>query len=201
MTIPLPDEELVVLLDDDGHRIGTEAKATVHRSVTPLHLAFSCYLLVDDSVLMTRRADTKRTFPGVWTNSVCGHPLPGEALAPSIRRRGRDELGLELTDLRLVLPRFRYRAQMAGVEEHEWCPVVVAALPPGVTPELAPEEVSAWELVPWAELVERAREDASLSAWCREQVPQLAALGPDPGAWPAADPASLPPALRWDDGG
>ena len=200
MTVQLTEvEERVVLLDDDGRVIGTAPKASVHGAETPLHLAFSCYLFTGDSVLMTRRADTKRTFPGVWTNSVCGHPLPGEALAPSIRRRARDELGVEVDELRLVLPRFRYRAQMAGVEEHEWCPVVTGSLRPGAAVDLTPDEVSAWELVSWPQLVERAREDTSLSPWCREQIPQLAALGPDPAAWPAADAVSLPPALRWGE--
>lgn len=199
MTTPLTQvEERVVLLDDDGRSVGTALKALVHGAETPLHLAFSCYLFAGDSVLMTRRADSKRTFPGVWTNSVCGHPLPGEALAPSIRRRARDELGVEIADLRLVLPRFRYRAQVAGVEEHEWCPVVTATVSEGFALDLTPDEVSAWEPVPWQELVARAREDEGLSPWCREQIPQLAALGPDPAGWPDADKTSLPPALHWD---
>jgi isopentenyl-diphosphate delta-isomerase len=199
MTSPLTQvEERVVLLDGDGHSVGTALKALVHGAETPLHLAFSCYLFTGDSVLMTRRADGKRTFPGVWTNSVCGHPLPGEALVPSIRRRVHDELGVEVADLRLVLPRFRYRAQMAGVEEHEWCPVVTGTMGADVALDLTPDEVSAWELVPWPELVARARDDESLSPWCREQIPQLAALGPDPAAWPAADVGLLPPALHWD---
>lgn len=199
MTSPLTQvEERVVLLDDDGRSVGTALKALVHGAETPLHLAFSCYLFAGDSVLLTRRADSKATFPGVWTNSVCGHPLPGETLAPSIRRRARDELGVEVTDLRLVLPRFRYRAQMAGVEEHEWCPVVTGTIAPDVVLEPTPDEVSAWELVPWPELVDRARGDVSLSPWCREQIPQLVALGPDPAAWPAGEVGALPPAIRWE---
>lgn len=199
MTSPVREvEELVVLLDADGRPVGTAPKAQVHQAETPLHLAFSCYLFSGDGVLLTRRADTKRTFPGVWTNSVCGHPAPGEALGPSIRRRARDELGVEVADLRLVLPRFRYRARMAGVEEHEWCPVVTGTLGASAVVDLTPDEVSACRFVPWPELLERAREDMSLSPWCREQIPQLAALGQDPAAWPTAEAALLPPALRWE---
>jgi isopentenyl-diphosphate delta-isomerase len=39
------DQDLVVLLDDAGHPSGTASRLTVHGHHTPLHLAFSCYLV------------------------------------------------------------------------------------------------------------------------------------------------------------
>ena len=89
------DSERVVLLDGDGTPIGTELKSLVHTAHTPLHLAFSCHVVDDDgAILLSRRALTKRSWPGVWTNAFCGHPRPGEDLLDAVRRHGRDELGL-----------------------------------------------------------------------------------------------------------
>jgi isopentenyl-diphosphate delta-isomerase len=191
-------EERVVLLDAEGRPVGTAAKAGVHHADTPLHLAFSAYLFsADGELLVTRRALDKATFPGVWTNSVCGHPAPGEPPADAVVRRARRELGLEVTPPRLVLPRFAYRAEMDEVVEHEMCPVYAAWLAPGARPRLDPTEVHEAVWVPWqefaGEVLGRQRE---VSVWCAEQVAALAALGPDPQDWPAADPGDLPPAAR-----
>lgn len=193
------DDSDVVLLDTDGRAVGTASKSRIHHDDTPLHLAFSCYVFDDDgALLVTRRAAAKRSFPGVVTNSVCGHPRPGEAIDAAVHRRARNELGITLRDLRLVLPEFGYRAVMSGIVEHELCPVFVARLdgPAGLAVQADPAEVGEVSWVPW----ERFRTDAqagaiaALSPWCREQVEALAALGEDPADWPSADPALLPPA-------
>ena len=189
--------ELVVLLDEDGAATGTADKATVHHADTPLHLAFSCYLFDDaGNVLVTQRALHKRTFPGVWTNSCCGHPAPGEPLEHAVRRRVEQELGTTVTDLRLVLPRFRYRAEQDGVVENEMCPVFVGSVPGIASERVAPDpdEVGEARWESWrafrAAVLDRSRE---VSVWCREQVAQLPA---DPLSAAAADADDLPPAAR-----
>jgi len=190
--------EVVVLLDEDGRALGTTEKAGVHHADTPLHLAFSCYLTDGEgNVLVTRRALDKRTFPGVWTNSCCGHPGPDEPLDDAVRRRVEQELGTNVTDLRLVLPRFRYRAEQDGVVENEMCPVFVGTASGPVSPDPAEVGEVRWE--PWG-LFRDAVLDGSrtVSVWCREQVAQLPA---DPWSVPAADPGDLPPAAQVADVG
>jgi isopentenyl-diphosphate delta-isomerase len=188
--------EVVVLLDEQGRATGTLPKAQAHHADTPLHLAFSTYVLDDDGrLLLTRRALTKRTFPGVWTNTVCGHPAPGEDLVEAATRRAQQELGLRLTDVRLVLPRFRYRAEMDGVVENEICPVLVARAD-GDALLADPDEVEDVRWEAWGEVAASVLDGSRrVSPWCAEQVEQLHALGPDPARWPTADAADLPPAL------
>jgi len=178
-TTPLDDvlvaTEHVVLVDALGRPTGTIAKAMAHHAQTPLHLAFSCYLVrADGKVLLTRRADTKRTFPGVWTNACCGHPSLGETLREAIERRTASELGTFPADLTVLLADYAYRATMDdGTAEHELCPVVVGRVDSPPQPD--PAEVGATEWVTWRDLVERAQnEPQTLSPWCAHQVGLLA---------------------------
>jgi isopentenyl-diphosphate delta-isomerase len=184
--------ESVVLLDEQGRAVGTADKRQVHHAETPLHLAFSCYVFdAAGRVLVTQRALHKATWPGEWTNSCCGHPAPGEAVGDAVVRRVREELGVRLEDLRLLLPRFRYRAVMPdGVVEHEMCPVYVATTSDDVRPD--PDEVAAAVWEPWADFRAAVLSgDREISPWCREQVADLPEY---PLTAPARPASELPPA-------
>ena len=187
--------ESVVLTDEAGYASGTAPKAAVHHAQTPLHLAFSCYLFNEaGQFLLTMRATTKLTWPGVWTNSCCGHPAPGESMAASVRRRLRTELGIGTAKLALVLPRFRYEARMDnGVMENEVCPVYAAYS--DVPPDPDPAEVGEFRWVDWAQFCAAVQSGRQLvSPWCAMQLAELADLGSRPLTWAAADAADLPPA-------
>lgn len=169
------DRELVVLVDDDGAPIGTADKATVHGTDTPLHLAFSCHVRNDaGQVLVTRRALDKRTWPGVWTNSFCGHPAPNETIESAVRRRAAEELGIELLDLRLTLPDFRYRAvDSSGIVEYEICPVFTAVTTDAVRPD--PDEVAEFAWVDPESLAAAVTATPfAFSPWLTLQLPELA---------------------------
>lgn len=166
-------EERVVLLDDAGNAVGTAAKAEVHHADTPLHLGFSCYLFDGTGrVLLTRRALGKQTWPGVWTNSFCGHPGPDEPVEEAVRRRGRQELGTTLAEVVCVLPEFRYRAEAAdGTVENEVCPVFCALVAGDINAE--PDEVMDLAWVGWDQVRTAATLDWAISPWARDQVPLL----------------------------
>lgn len=175
-------EDLVVLLDAEHRPVGTAPREGVHGTDTPLHLAFSCWLLDDDGrVLVTRRALGKRSWPGVWTNSFCGHPRPGEELVDAVVRHAQRELGVAVRDVAPLIPDFVYRAvDASGVVEHEFCPVFVARAASPLAP--SPDEVvehrwlevedyraalrtAPWALSPW--LVEQASRLDADDLWAR----------------------------------
>lgn len=174
-----PDEAPVVLLDPQHRPVGELPKSQVHHADTPLHLAFSCYVFDDvGRLLMTRRAVTKRAWPGVWTNSCCGHPLPGENMVDAAARRLHEELGLRLNRAAMALPEFDYRAVAPdGVVENEFCPVLVATAHGEPHPD--PAEVLECRWVAWTAVTDLAAGTPwAISPWAALQVPRLAALGP-----------------------
>lgn len=170
------DRDLVVLLDEVGTPIGAHPRMAVHDERTPLHLAFSTYLVDDGGrVLLTRRSLNKLTWPGVWTNSCCGHPRPGEDIRAAARRRISEELGLEVQDLVEVLPDFRYWARDAsGIVENEICPVFVARVKDAsLSPD--PDEVVETAWVDWPALAGSVTATPQVfSPWCVSQVAELA---------------------------
>ncbi len=191
----VPDE--VVLVDDEGRPVGRADRMAVHHADTPLHLAFSTYIFnARGEVLVTRRALSKKTWPGVWTNSCCGHPKPGEAIEDAARRRIREEVGLHVGPLIPLLPDFRYRATDAsGVVENEICPVF-AAFVADETPTADPGEVAEWAWVPWENLTAAISATPHVySPWSALQVPRIVAAHPDL-ACPTASATDLAAAIR-----
>ena len=163
--------ETVVLVDEHDNVIGTAAKRDVHHSETPLHRGFSVFVFDPDGrLLLQRRAWSKRTWPGAWSNSCCGHPALDESPEQAAARRLDFELGLTAVDLTLVLPEFRYRAEKDGVVENEICPVLV-----GFTdqqPSLNPDEVAETKWVEWEEFVD-SFERAEISPWAVMEAREL----------------------------
>ncbi len=164
-----PDLEEVVLLCPLGQPIGTADKRSVHTDQTPLHSAFSIFLFNQDGdMLVQQRAWSKQTWPGIWSNACCGHPLPGEALEAAAHRRLHDEIGLTEIRLHLALPHFRYRAEFLGIVENEICPVFIGQC--ASTPAINPDEVAAVDWVSWDAFAQAAwqpegTEFAEFSPW------------------------------------
>ena len=73
-----------ILVDDNDTIVGNASKFDAHRFIpeTPhglLHRAFSVFLFnSQNKLLLQQRAAHKITFPGVWTNTCCSHPLYGQ---------------------------------------------------------------------------------------------------------------------------
>ncbi|HSW66835.1 MAG TPA: isopentenyl-diphosphate Delta-isomerase [Bacillota bacterium] len=174
--------ELIVFVNEQGIPTGeTGPKLESHTAHTPLHLAFSCYIFrrSDNKFLLTQRAVTKKVWPGVWTNSVCGHPAPKETMEDAIRRRAKYELGLtDLQDIKVVLPEYRYTTPpYNGIIENEFCPVFVAYTDAEPLPNK--EEVEDYRWLPWHDYKQLLEfEPKKMSYWAEDQFKQLKDLSP-----------------------
>ncbi len=166
-------DEQVVLVDDHDRPTGTCPKSEVHTAETPLHRAFSVFLF--DSrrrLLLQQRGRAKTTWPLVWSNSCCGHPLPGESREHAAHRRLREELGISGVALQLALPDYRYRTEHMGVVENEICPVFIGIAPGDLS--INEEEVEAVRWMDWEGFVGSLGTGADwLSPWCIEEAALL----------------------------
>ena len=176
--------EEVVLVDKENNKIGTAPKDAVHTKNTPLHRGFSLFLFNSrNEFLLTKRSSTKKTFPGVWTNTVCGHPASGESAVDAALRRLEQELGLKRSHLarqgetliREVAP-YRYRfSDQNGIVENEICPILVAYSDTDPKPDQ--KEIEGWRWMRWEEFLKDLKKNPTIySPWCREEADLIAPL-------------------------
>jgi isopentenyl-diphosphate delta-isomerase len=86
--------EQVILVDVDDCEIGVMEKMEAHKQAV-LHRAFSVFLFnPQGKMLLQQRALTKYHSAGLWTNTCCSHPRPGETLENAVTRRLIEEMGI-----------------------------------------------------------------------------------------------------------
>lgn len=173
----MQSEELVVLVDNNNNPIGTADKDTVHTTDTPLHRAFSLFLFNSKKqVLLTKRAKAKKTFPGVWTNAVCGHLAPEETPVAAATRRLPEELGIDGATITDFAP-YRYRfADANGIVENEICPIVIGYFDGDPKPDS--REVEDWKWMDWKKFLEEIKINPEpYSPWCIEEAKILNQIG------------------------
>lgn len=166
-------DDMIVYCDESGVPTGTFPKLAAHDADTKRHLAFSVFLFNDKGeLLLQQRALTKKTWPGVWSNSCCGHVMLHESVEQAAKRRLKYELGMTVEKLHLILPDFRYRAEKDGVVENEVCPVFVGFT--SAQPKPNPSEVNDVRWVDWQQFVIEVADPANgYSPWAREEVELL----------------------------
>lgn len=126
-----PEQRQVVLVDGDDRSLGACEKIAAHENGGQLHRAFSVFLVRRGEsgceVLLQKRSHDKYHCGGLWTNSCCSHPQPGDDVLTAAHRRLREELNIA-TDLYLV-DSFIYGASFGnGLTEREFDYVLVGKL-------------------------------------------------------------------------
>ncbi len=163
--------ERVVLVDTDDQDIGAGEKYHVHRSGS-LHRAFSIFVLDPERrLLLQRRSGSKYHSAGLWSNTCCGHPRPGETTDAAAHRRLREEMGFDC-DLARV-SRLIYRVEFEnGMIEHEYDHVFLGYH--DGPPRVNPSEVSEWKAVSISAVVADMRlRPAAYTYWIRAILPDI----------------------------
>jgi isopentenyl-diphosphate Delta-isomerase len=176
---------LLELVDPDGVTIDTAEKLSAHQAPGLLHRAFSVFLFdADGRLLLQRRALTKYHSPGVWSNTCCGHPCPGEEPVAAATRRTREELGL--TPAALVpagTVTYHHVDEISGLVEHEYNHLFVGLAGRRLRPD--PNEVHEAQFVSLDELA-ALRAKRPFSAWfgtvLDAALPEIRRLAPA-GGW------------------
>jgi isopentenyl-diphosphate delta-isomerase len=144
-------EEQVILVNEDDQQMGTMEKLEAHLSGL-LHRAFSIFIFNSEGkLLLQQRALNKYHSAGLWTNTCCSHPKPGEKTPDAAYRRLEEEMGMHC-ELHYGF-HFTYKASFGNnLTEHEYDHVFFGTS--DVLPVPNPLEVASFKYVTLKELKE-----------------------------------------------
>lgn len=158
--------EQVILVDHSDQEIGVMEKMEAHRKGV-LHRAFSVFLYNDQKqLLMQRRASNKYHSGGLWTNTCCSHPRPGETILGAANRRLEEEMGIRNVSLSIV-DHILYKVEFEnGLTEHEYDYIVEGIY--RFDPVLNPDETDDFRWVALDELkAEVSKTPEKFTYWLR----------------------------------
>lgn len=156
----------VILVDRNDVQIGTMSKLDVHQKGW-LHRAFSIFIFNSEGeMLLQQRALDKYHSAGLWSNTCCSHPSPGEVMDVAAQRRLAEEMGISCK----IVPAFSftYKANFKnGLIEHEFDHVYIGVS--DEVPILNRAEVNDWKYIQVSVLVDDIKKNPSqYSEWLKE---------------------------------
>lgn len=163
--------EEVILVDEENKVLGSLEKMEAHQKAL-LHRAFSVFVFNSkDECLLQRRAISKYHSAGLWTNTCCSHPKPGEDTRAAAMRRLKEEMGFE-TPLREIF-QFTYKAGFDnGLTEHEFDHVFIGKYEGEIIPD--PGEVVEHEYWPMEKIrVHLESNPDEFTVWFRIAFPKV----------------------------
>lgn len=163
--------ENVILVNEDDEAIGFMEKMEAHEKAL-LHRAFSVFVFNSDGqLLLQRRAFDKYHSGGLWTNTCCSHPRPGEFVEDAAKRRLQEEMGMSC-DLTTKFS-FIYKAELDhGLTEHELDHVLVGTT--DQNPVINTEEVAEFRYADVREVLDDLIENPqNYTAWFAICFPRL----------------------------
>lgn len=127
--------EECILVDENDVEIGSASKRQCHlkdenTNKSLLHRAFSLFIFnSENKLLLQQRSDTKITFPGMWTNTCCSHPLfidterpteNGQGAKMAAQRKVLQELGIQADQCPIDQMHYLTRILYAADSNSKW---------------------------------------------------------------------------------
>lgn len=164
-------DELLILVDNEDNQIGIQNKLTVHQKGI-LHRAFSIFIFNSkNELLLQQRSHLKYHSPGLWTNTCCSHPGPGENTINACERRLYEEMGIT-ADLTFSFS-FIYKFEFPnGLTEYEFDHVHIGQT--DLEPQINELEVNDWKYISIPNLEKEISMNPELyTPWLKICMPQL----------------------------
>lgn len=163
--------EQVILVDEQDNVTGAMEKIAAHEKAL-LHRAFSVFVFNHaGELLLQQRAFGKYHSAGLWTNTCCSHPRPGEDTKAAALRRLKEEMGFE-TPVEKVFD-FIYKASFDnGLTEYEFDHVYIGYYDGAVLPDT--NEVADHAFVSMQNIAEAMlAEPGQFTAWFHIAFPKV----------------------------
>ena len=164
--------DYVILVDEKDNAVGKEEKLEAHRQ-GKLHRAFSIYVFNKKGQLMLqKRHSAKYHSGGLWTNTCCSHPRPGEPLSEAAHRRLQDEMGFDC-ELKEAFSFIYHVSLDKGLAEHEYLHIFIGNFEG--TPVINEEEAEGWKWMDFKELCQDMKKNPqAYTKWFQLTIDRLA---------------------------
>lgn len=162
----------IILVDKHDHQIGTCDKLKAHQEGL-LHRAFSIFIFREHDhalkVLLQQRHEKKYHSAGLWSNTCCSHPRPGETILGAANRRIQEEFGFSLP--LKVIGNFIYKASFdTGLMEHEYDHVLIGTYQNEII-KPNPHEIAAYHWANVSQLMQMLKEHPQYyTAWLEQAL-------------------------------
>ena len=165
------DKTFVNLVDESDNTVGVMEKLEVHRNAL-LHRAVSVFITNSKGEwILQRRALNKYHSNGLWSNTCCSHPYPGETALEAANRRLAEEMEMQCPLHEIFT--FLYKESLDnGLTEFELDHIFV-----GVTdefPQINKDEVAEWRAFSLSEINSGIKSNPELfTVWFKKLFWQL----------------------------
>lgn len=163
----------IILVNENDKELGVAEKIYAHQKGL-LHRAFSIFIFNSkNELLLQQRAFGKYHSGGLWSNTCCSHPKPGEKIIVAAHRRLKEEMGFDCKIEEQFS--FLYEAKLDMLSEHEFDHVLIGFH--DNDPKINPAEVSDFKWMTIIELQKDIRKNSDkYTYWFKIAFPKAADL-------------------------